>query len=88
MFKVEGHEQVAQLALELDALVCFETTGGQEWRLWSTLDIAGIAARKLPFAQIKSFAPSRGTRAKTDRGDAELIARFMMFDLMRARIAT
>lgn len=77
--KLEGHEQVAQLALELGALVCFEATGGQEWRLWSTLDTAGIATRQLPPAQIKAFAASRGTRAKTDRIDAELIARFMLF---------
>lgn len=46
--KVEGHEHVAQLALELGALICFEATGGQEWRLWSTLDTAGIATRQLP----------------------------------------
>lgn len=77
--EVEGHEQVAQLAFELGALVCFEATGGQEWRLWSTLDAAGIAARQLPPAQIKAFAASRGTRAKTDRIDAELIARFTAF---------
>lgn len=77
--KLEGHEQVAQLALELGALVCFEATGGQEWRLWSTLDAAGIATRQLPPAQIKAFAASLGTRAKTDRIDAELIARFMAF---------
>ncbi|MGO4853529.1 transposase, partial [Phaeovulum sp. W22_SRMD_FR3] len=77
--KVEGHEQVAQRALKRDALVCFEATGGQEWRLWSTLDVAGIATRQLPPAQIKAFAVSRGTRGKTDRIDAELIARFMMF---------
>jgi len=77
--KLEGHEQVARLALELGALVCFEATGGQEWRLWSTLDAAGIATRQLPPAQIKAFAASRGTRAKTDRIDAELIARFMAF---------
>ena len=76
---LEGHEQVAQLALELGALVCFEATGGQEWRLWSTLDAAGIATRQLPPAQIKAFAASRGTRAKTDRIDAELIAQFMLF---------
>lgn len=75
----EGHEQVAQLALELGALVCFEATGGQESRLWSTLDTAGIATRQLPPAQIKAFAASRGTRAKTDRIDAELFARFMLF---------
>lgn len=77
--EVEGHEQVAQLAFELGALVCFEATGGQEWRLWSTLDASGIAARQLPPAQIKAFAASRGTRAKTDRIDAELIARFTAF---------
>ncbi|MEM1362289.1 MAG: hypothetical protein AAGF94_11305 [Pseudomonadota bacterium] len=27
--KLEGHDQGAQLALELGALVCFETTGGK-----------------------------------------------------------
>lgn len=34
---------------------------------------------QLPPAQIKAFARSRGTRAKTDRIDAELIAQFMLF---------
>lgn len=77
--KAAGHEQVAQLALATGALVCFEATGGQEWRLWSAVDVCGIATRQLPPAQIKAFAASRGTRAKTDRIDAELIARFMMF---------
>lgn len=77
--KVKGHEQVAQLALELNALVCFEATGGQEWRLWVSLDDAGIATRQLPPARIKAFAARRGTRAKTDQIDAELIARFMAF---------
>lgn len=77
--KVKGHEQVAQLALALNALVCFEATGWQEWRLWVSLDDAGIAKRQLPPAQIKAFAARRGTRAKTDRIDAELIARFMAF---------
>lgn len=33
----------------------------------------------MPPAQIKAFTLSRGTRAKTDRIDAELIARFMLF---------
>lgn len=75
----DGHARVAALATERHALVCFEATGGQEWRLWSTLDAVGIATRQLPPAQIKAFAASRGTRAKTDRIDAELIARFMSF---------
>jgi transposase len=33
----------------------------------------------VPPAQVKAFAQSRGTRAKTDRIDAELIARFFAF---------
>ena len=75
----EGHARLVDLAKPVCALVCFEATGGQEWRLWSALDAAGIATRQLPPAQIKAFAASRGTRAKTDRIDAELIARFMAF---------
>ena len=47
--------------------------------LWSTLVAAGVEAVQLPPAQIKAFALSRGTRAKTDRIDAGLIARFMLF---------
>lgn len=47
--------------------------------MWSALDAEGVATRQLPPAQIKAFAASRGTRAKTDRIDAELIARFMVF---------
>lgn len=75
----KGHAQLVDLAASLTALVCFEATGGQEWRLWSALDAAAITTRQLPPAQIKAFAASRGTRAKTDRVDAELIARFMVF---------
>lgn len=74
-----GHMRLVDLAKSVAARVCFEATGGQEWRLWAALDAAGIEARQLPPAQIKAFAASRGTRAKTDRIDAELIARFMAF---------
>ncbi|MGB7433715.1 MAG: IS110 family transposase [Ahrensia sp.] len=75
----EGHGRLIALARSRNALVCFEATGGHEWRLWSALDMAGVATRQLPPAQIKAFAACRGTRAKTDRIDAELIARFMAF---------
>ena len=77
--RTEGHGQLIDMAQALGTIVCFEATGGQEWRLWAALDVAGIAARQLPPAQIKAFAASRGTRAKTDRIDAELIARFLAF---------
>ncbi|MFC6688102.1 IS110 family transposase [Jhaorihella thermophila] len=49
---------------------------GGSGQLWTK---RGVETRQLPPAQIKAFAASRGTRAKTDRIDAELIARFMAF---------
>ena len=75
----DGHRRLVDLARSVGAVVCFEATGGQEWRLWAALDGADVATRQLPPAQIKAFAASLGTRAKTDRIDAELIARFMAF---------
>ena len=74
-----GHVAVSDLAHDQRAVVCFEATGGQEWRLWSYLQDAGVEARQVPPAQVKAFARSLGTRAKTDRIDAELIARFLVF---------
>ncbi|WP_290687329.1 MULTISPECIES: IS110 family transposase [unclassified Haematobacter] len=71
-----GHTAVADLAREREAVVCFESTGGQERQSWAHLEAEGVAARQVPPAQVKAFAQSRGTRAKTDRIDAELIARF------------
>ena len=75
----KGHAAVADLARDRDAVVCFESTGGQEWQLWETLETEGLIARQVPPAQVKAFARSRGTRANTDRIDAELIARFFVF---------
>lgn len=74
-----GHVIVAAFARERDAVDCFESTGGQEWQLWAVLEAEGVAARQVPPAQVKAFAQSRGTRAKTDRIDAELIVRFFVF---------
>ncbi len=74
-----SHVIVAAFARERDAVVCFESAGGQEWRLWAVLEAEGVAARQVPAVQVKAFAQSRGTRAKTDRIDAELIARFFVF---------
>lgn len=75
----QGHARLVNRACSAGAIICFEATGGQEWRLWATLDAAGIEARQLPPAQVKAFATSCGSRAKTDRIDAEFIARFMAF---------
>lgn len=56
----EGHLRLSEMALSQKALMCFEATGGQEWRLWSAQDAEGIATRQLPPARIKAFAASRG----------------------------
>ena len=75
----EGHSELESIADDRNALVCFEAAGGCEWRLRASLEAAGIPARQLPPAQVKAFGRSRGTLAKTDRIDAELIACFMAF---------
>lgn len=43
----------------------FEATGGQEWTLWKALVGDGINAVQLPPPQVKAFARSHGTHAKT-----------------------
>ena len=67
----DGHVALISMLQHLPGQikVDFEATGGQEWGLWRELVAAGIAAVQLPPAQIKAFAQSRGTRAKTDRID-------------------
>ena len=75
----EGHSELEEIAGGREALVCFEAAGGHEWRLWASLAAAGVEARQLPPAQAEAFGRSRGISAKTDRIDAELIARFMAF---------
>ncbi|MBU2961439.1 transposase [Citreicella sp. C3M06] len=75
----DGHIAVSDLAHKQAAVVCFEATGGQEWRLWTFLKSASIDVRQVPPAHAKAFARSLGTRARSDRTDAELIARFIIF---------
>ncbi len=75
----EGHSKLEAVAAGREALVCSEATGGHEWRLWASMAAAGIEARQLAPAQAEAFGRSRGASARTDRIDAELIARFMAF---------
>lgn len=51
-----GHAAVADLARDRNAVVCFESTGGQEWQLWALLETEGVAARQVLPAQVKAFA--------------------------------
>lgn len=54
---------------------------GSSGRFWRQKVLRPARCRLLrcPPAQVKAFAQSRGTRAKSDRIDAELIARFFAF---------
>ena len=78
--KVFSHTALAAMVQQLPdpVTVGFEATGAHEWVIWTELIDAGIVAVQLSLAQIKAFALSRGTLARTGRIDAELIARFMV----------
>lgn len=58
------------------ALVVFEATGGYEMSLYLGLDQAGLPATPVNPRQIRDFARSTGTLAKTDSLDAKAIAHF------------
>lgn len=76
----EGHRAlIDRLGADSCIRIGFEATGGHEWALWQGLSDAGFDARQLPPAQVKFFTASCGTRAKTDKIDAEMIARFLAF---------
>lgn len=73
----QGFEVIIQHACDSSARVGFEPTGGLEWPLWQALCAAGIDAQQLPADRIKHFGATKGQKAKTDRIDAKLIAKFM-----------
>ena len=58
-----------------DAVVALEASGGYERRAAEGLALAGLSVFCLHPADVRAFARLAGTRAKTDRIDAALIAR-------------
>lgn len=78
---IEGHARLLDMIQHMSEVpkIGFEATGGQEWALWTMLAKARLNAVQLPPAQIKAFAASRRTHAKTDRIYAELVVHFMAF---------
>lgn len=58
------------------ALIVLEATGGFEVMVAAGLAGAGLPLAVVNPAQIRAFARAMGRRAKTDRLDAEIIARF------------
>jgi transposase len=72
-----GLEQlVARLVAAGPELVVLEATGGLEITVAAAVAAAGLPLAVVNPAQIRAFARAIGRLAKTDRLDAELIARF------------
>jgi transposase len=67
---------VEHLAALAPALVVLEATGGMEVRLAAALAAAGLPVAVVDPRQVRAFARAIGRPAKTDRLDAEVIARF------------
>lgn len=67
---------VACLAEERPALVVLEATGGFERPAIAALAAAGLAVAVVNPRQARDFARAMGRLAKTDRIDAEILARF------------
>jgi len=74
----QGHNTLIAMVWQIpgQVRVGVEAMVGQERVLLTEFAAAEIVAVQLSSAQIKAFALSRGARAKTDRNDAECIARF------------
>jgi transposase len=67
---------VERLAALAPALGVLEATGGLEVRLAAALAAAGLPVAVVNPRQVRAFARATGRLAKTDRLDAEAIARF------------
>jgi transposase len=70
----------AELARQLKAegveLVVMEASGGYEGAVAASLDAAGLAVVVTNPRQVRDFAKACGKRAKSDRIDAQVLARF------------
>src|SRR5512142_2842677 len=67
---------VARLGALAPTLVVVEATGGLELPLLAALQVAGIPTAAINPRQARDFAKALGRLAKTDRIDAEVLARF------------
>ena len=68
---------VARLTPLVPHLVAVEATGGFEMTVAAAIAGAGLALVVVNPAQVRHYAQALGRRAKTDKTDAEVIARFV-----------
>ena len=69
-------ELTEQLRARAATLVVVEATGGYEYAAVAALSAAGQAVAVVNPRQVREFARALGRRAKTDRLDAQVLARF------------
>ncbi len=67
---------VARFAADRPALIVLEASGGYEIGLVTALDLAGLTPFVANPLSTRRFAQSLGTRAKTDRVDATMLAAY------------
>jgi transposase len=72
-----GHARLVRWAQQQHgALVVLEATGRYHLGIWEALDAAGIPVAVSNPRQVHHWIQSQGQRAKTDRLDAQLLARY------------
>lgn len=71
-----GYKAIRDLARKLDAIVCVEPTAGYEIGLIAYMHKSDVKVAYTDSARVRCFAKAEGLRAKNDRIDAALIARF------------
>ena len=85
----EGIEKLVRRLQSLKPqLVVMEATGGYEMPLAAALGVAGVPVAVVNPRQVRDFARSQGTLAKTDRLDAGVIAHFGEVSGVRAQPLT
>ncbi len=82
----DGHSELAKIAGDREVLVCFEATGGHEWRLWASLEAAGIEARQL--VEIRKSSRQQA-KANLKNGTADQVEDLSneLLDLLERQIA-
>lgn len=73
----DGVDELARRLAQLGVgLVVCEATGGLERLVWAALEAAGLRVAVVNPRQVRRYAGAAGRLSKTDRQDAELLARF------------
>ena len=74
--EIKGFRELRAIARKLNAIVCFEPTGGYELELISFMHRFGVPVAYTEAFRVRRFAEAEGSFAKNDRIDAKVISRF------------